>query len=142
VPSMTTTKTGQTVFLDPATREKIVHCLAVESIERINPPWICVPTYLLRRKLKSNEYSEECGKGVTDSSAEESALFEAVERYSAEPIQNGLIEGSFSHLKSAYNLLPPAVVSNNAFKDSSHTLSLHWCQGHDILHDHHSMVDI
>ena len=66
--------------------EKLQMC----GLLKINPSWLDVPTYVVRRRSRTNceeKIVEDCGKGLTTDSAIESAVYEAVERCSAEIVK-------------------------------------------------------
>jgi len=85
----------------------IVNYLNVRNISRIEPAWSPVPTYVIQR-LSDGEIVEDCGKGLTPLDAFFSALFESIERSSAESIgKREFLTGSFGELEYKYNLCAP-----------------------------------
>lgn len=120
--------------------ENVMNKINITDFYKINPEWIDIITYLVKRKspFDENELIEECGKGITDDAAKKSALFEAIERYSAEMVKKekkDLLKGTFTDLNSTYNLMNPAIVSNKTLEESPKHLNLEWCEGHDLLYD-------
>ena len=71
--------------------EGLAKKLQMCSLQKINPSWLDIPTYVVRRRSRMNgeeKIIEDCGKGLTVDSAIESAVYEAVERRSAEIVKN------------------------------------------------------
>ena len=85
--------------------EGLAKKLQMCSLQKINPSWLDIPTYVVRRRSRMNgeeKIIEDCGKGLTVDSAIESAVYEAVERRSAEIVKNkSFVTSSYTKLKRA-----------------------------------------
>lgn len=109
----------------------VLNYLNVRNILRIDSAWSPVPTYVIQR-LSDGEIVEDCGKGLTPLDAFFSALFESIERSSAESIsKREFLTGSFGELKHKYNLCAPKEFFPK--KQVTNDIVLKWCKGYELL---------
>jgi ribosomal protein S12 methylthiotransferase accessory factor len=105
------------------------------SLQKINPSWLDVPAYVVRRRSRMNgeeKIIEDCGKGLTVDSAIESAVYEAVERRSAEIVQNkSFVTSSYAKLKQ--NAVPIQILLGSQVPNDIDNLVWEWYESYDLL---------
>lgn len=109
----------------------VLNYLNVRNILRVDSTCFPIPTYIIQR-LSDGEIVEDCGKGLTPLDALFSALFESIERSSAESIsKREFLTGSFGELKDKYHLCAPKEFFPK--KQITDDVVLKWCKGYELL---------
>ena len=120
--------------------EHILDKINIINMERIdNLDRIGIPVYSATRLTKSGNVKIHPGKGATDIQAKVSATMEAIERYSAELLE----EDKSKIIKNPENPLDlkELVLSNDAYRNLNKLISpnnlnsMEWVRGKDIIND-------
>lgn len=115
--------------------EGLAKKLQMCSLQKINPSWLDIPTYVMRRRSRMNgeeKIIEDCGKGLTVDSAIESAVYEAVERRSAEIVKNkSFVTSSYTKLKQ--NAVPIQILLGSQVPNDIDSLVWEWYESYDLL---------
>jgi len=124
----------------PGASEAHYDTLNIRAWERIDPDWLPVPTYLIKR-VHGNKLVQDCGKGLTPAQARASALFESIERHAAETLEGRpLTSGCYNDLRrdNALNVLPPTLFV--PLPPMAQEKRLNWIRGFDLLNQEHVLL--
>jgi len=96
---------------------------------------IGIPVFTCDRVRPDGSMTSHTGKGVSPIQAQVSITMEAIERYSSEfrdEYRDKLVQGSFSRLKSEFNILDPREMILSRASDYNHDRVIHWTRGYDL----------
>jgi ribosomal protein S12 methylthiotransferase accessory factor len=119
--------------------------LRIFSLSKINPDWLDIPTYSIRRhsQFDDDEIIEDCGKGPTECQARASAIFESAERYSGETFKDkNLVKGTYSELKEKHDLMTITYLARGERRQKAESTVLGWSEGYDLLNDNSVLVPL
>jgi ribosomal protein S12 methylthiotransferase accessory factor len=95
---------------------------------------IGIPVFTAMRPLAAEgAITVYTGKGHTPQEAKISAIMEAIERFSGEPRDIGMVKGSYEALCKSYRVLDPFTLNLPKLRRYSHNENLEWVQGHSLI---------
>jgi putative methanogenesis marker protein 1 len=104
---------------------------------------IGIPVFTCDRVRPDHSKTSHTGKGVSPIQAQVSLTMEAIERYSSEfrdEYRDKLVQGSFSKLKSKFNILDPRKMILSQVSDYNQESVIHWARGYDVAKNEDILV--